>query len=317
MIPPGALLGTAPFRHLGLLHPRIADALARLVLLVPGYAIELGFYFIVLLIFLIPAWRGRSRLTQAQRTLVVFAVATLPVTSFLRSAILNVNDFGMHSALFLQIPLVLLASELAVSWHLEKRERGSAALHSGLPRSTPHWLLHLASLTIVFGVASTAYKAFNMRFTLPIIEANLPAARNWQVPELSRKAYIAHEGYAALNAAIPRDAIVQFNPASTNPWWESADFLGVHHQIVTASDQLWCGSELGGDPSGCPAIIAAVQSLYNGASPAEARSVCGQFGMQYLVAYAYDPAWKNPQSWVWTLPTVVVQPKFRALDCRS
>jgi hypothetical protein len=316
MIPPDSLLGTGPFRHLGLLHPRIAHALAKLVLLIPGYAIELGFYFIVLFVFLVPAWRGRSRLTEAQRTLVVLAVATLPVTSFLRSAVLTVNDFGMHSALFLQIPLLLLASELAMSWYSEKRERGSAALYPGLPHSIPTWLYHIANLAIVFGVATTVYKAFNMRVSLPILEANFPAAKNWQVPELSRKAYIAQEGYAALDTAIPRNAIIQFNPAATISWWESADFLGVHHQIVTASDQLWCGSELGGDPKGCPAIAAAVHSLYNDASGSQARAICSQYGMQYLVAYVYDPAWKDPQSWVWTLPSIVAQPKFRALDCR-
>jgi hypothetical protein len=320
IIPPDMLLGAAPFRHLGLLHPQIAHALAKLVLLIPGYAIELGFYFIVLFVFLVPAWRGRSRLTEAQKTLVILAIATLPVTSFLRSAVLGANgDFGWHSALFLQIPLVLLASELATSWHFEKRERGSAALYPGLPRPIPPWLFQVAELAIVIGVASTAYKAFVIRFGLPIVEAITPAARNWQDAELSRKAYIAYEGYAALNAAIPRGAIIQFNPASTNPsWtmWTTADFLGVRHQIVTASDQLWCGSELGGDPTGCPAIAAAVHSLYDDASGSQARAVCSQYGMQYLVAYVYDPAWQDPQSWVWTLPSVVAQPKFRALDCR-
>jgi len=317
MIPPDMLLGVAPFRYLELLHPRITPALAKLVLLIPGYAIELGFYFVVLLVFLVPAWRGRSRLTEAHRTLVVFILATLPITSFLRSAVLDVNDFGMHSALFLQIPLVLLASELVMSWHFEKREQGSAAMYPGLPRATPHWLLHIANLAIIFGVATTVYKAFNLRFTLPIVEANVPAATNSQLSELSRKAYIAHEGYAALNAAVPQDAIVQFNPASSNPWWTSTDFLGVRHQIVTATDKLWCGSELGGDPTGCPAIAAAVDSLYNDASASQARAVCSQYGMQYLVAYVYDPAWNDPESWVWTLPSVVAQPKFRALNCRQ
>jgi hypothetical protein len=316
MIPPDMLLGTAPFRHFGLSHPQIAHALAKLLLLIPGYAIELGFYFIVLLVFLVPAWRGRPRLTDAQRTLVVLALATLPITSFLRSAVLDVNDFGMHSALFLQIPLVLLASELAMSWHFEKRERGSAALHPGLLSATPLWLSQIANLAIAVGVASTVYKAFIIRFTLPIFEANTPAAMNWQMAELSQKAYIAHQGYSALEAAIPQNAIVQFNPASTMPWWTSPDFLGVHHQVVTSSDKLWCGSELGGDPKGCPAIIAVVQSLYNDASGEQARAICSQYGMQYLVAYVYDPAWKDPQSWVWTLPLVVSQPKFRALDCR-
>ena len=45
---------------LAAVHPLGAFNLARLILLIPGYAIELGFYLIVLLIYLVPAWRGRT-----------------------------------------------------------------------------------------------------------------------------------------------------------------------------------------------------------------------------------------------------------------
>ena len=67
MIPVDGLLASHVFQHLAARHPLGALNLARLVLLIPSYVIELGFYLIVLLIYLVPAWRGRrpSRLRSA------------------------------------------------------------------------------------------------------------------------------------------------------------------------------------------------------------------------------------------------------------
>jgi hypothetical protein len=82
-------------------------------------------------------------------------------------------------------------------------------------------------------------------------------------------------------------------------------------------DKPWCGSEFGGDPSGCPAMAAAIDPLFNGATAEQARATCHQYGVQYLVASIYDPAWKDKSDWVWTLSPVVSDEEFRALDCRQ
>lgn len=94
-----------------------------------------------------------------------------------------------------------------------------------------------------------------------------------------------------------------------------ADMLGVKHQVAIADDKGVCGSEIGGDPSGCPIVAGAIDELYNGASAEQARTICRQFGIRYLIARVYDPVWKNQSSWVWTLPTVVVSNEFRAVGC--
>ena len=77
-----------------------------------------------------------------------------------------------------------------------------------------------------------------------------------------------------------------------------------------------CGAEFGGDVSGCPIIAAAIDALYRGATADQARDTCHQFGIQYLIARIYDPAWKDKNSWVWTLKPVVSDEEFRALDCK-
>src|SRR5208337_1545096 len=92
------------FRQLAVSHAATARNLAKLILLVPGYAVELGFYFPVLLIFMVPALRKRSPLTTEWRSLLLISIATLLLISFVRSGVIESNDFGWRAALLLQFP---------------------------------------------------------------------------------------------------------------------------------------------------------------------------------------------------------------------
>ncbi len=131
---------------------------------------------------------------------------------------------------------------------------------------------------------------------------------------ISHNAYISAIGYAQLDATIPREAIVQPNPASPNAFWSLVDDVNIDRQRAIASDQPWCGAELGGDPSGCKPMAAAIAPLFNGATAEQARATCQTYKIGYLVSRIYDPAWQNKQSWVWTLNPVVSDPEFRALN---
>lgn len=316
MIPAGGLLSSPFFQNIAAGHPFVAQSLARLVLLIPGYVLELGFLFIVFLIYLVPAWRGRIRLTPAQRSLLVIAVATIPFTTLIRSSVLTLNDFGFRSALFLQFPLLLLASEVITGWNLADRKPGKPAHLVGLPHDTPHWLRSIAALALIIGAAGTLSQALWFRFVAPVAEMTANATRDPKTHNLSHNLYISRIGYHQLDASIPLDAVVQFNPSDPDNFWMAGDLLGVDRQIVITSDQPWCGSELGGDPSGCAAMANAIDSLFEGTSADQAQATCRQYGIQYLVSRVYDSAWKDKNSWVWTLKPVVQDKEFRALDCR-
>ncbi len=317
MIAPDGLMASRLFRHLAIGHPLAALNLARLVLLAPGYAIQLGFYFAVLLIYLVPAWRGRTPLTPAQRTLLFIAAATIPLISLVRSEILKTNDFGWRGALLLQFPLLLLGSEVTTSWKIADSKLSVPADYSGLPHNTPQWLRSVAAFALVLGVIGTLYQVLILRFYTSFAGANMHAGQKPTSNNPFHNAYISTYGYAQLDRSIPRNAIVQFNPRSSNLLVSAVDFLGIDHQVAIASDQQGCGSELGGDPSGCPGMAAAIDSLFNGATAEQARTTCHLYNIQYLVARIYDPAWKDKSGWVWTLSPVVAQEEFRALDCRQ
>jgi len=315
-IPPDHLIHSGLLESFAAGHPAVARAIAKLILLPPGFALELGAYALVLVVFSMPAWRGRKELTVAQQTLVFIAIVTFPITSLISSRVINVNDFGIHSALFIQYPLLLLLSECLICWKLEQINVITHNFASGFAGRTPYWVRSLVSLMIVVGVLSTAWRVLVLRFILPLSEINARQAKNPEVAALPHKAYISYLGYAHLDAVIPRGAIVQFNPSESWVFWKNLDLININHQAAIAAGQLWCGSELGGDPTGCPAMVAAINPLFMNATAEQARLACRQFDIQYLVANIYDQAWNDKGGWVWTLKPVVSDSEFRALDCR-
>ena len=298
-IPPAGLLSLPLMNRLAVTHPALASGISKLILIIPGYAIELGFYCIVLVLFLVALRRRDVLLTPPQRALLIIALVSFPFISLIRSEVLNINDFGIHGGMFVQLPLLLLASELVMAW---KDPRGL-----NLP-TTPRWLISSAKALAGLGVLSTIYIAFMLRFGILVLPDS-PAH------SLFHKAWISNLGYARLNTAIARDAVVQFNPSGTETFWKNIDLININRQTAITGDQLWCGSELGGDPSACPAMISAIDPLFHQATAAAAIGVCNAYGIHYLVANVYDPAWRDPNGWVWTLHPVVADPEFRVLDC--
>jgi hypothetical protein len=275
--------------------------------MIPGYALELGFYFIVFVLFLAALWRSRVSLDPAQRALLIIILVSFPFISFIRSEVLNVNDYGIHAGMFVEFPLLLLASQLVMDWREQRSPRPSG--HGGIGLcATPRWLIRSAKILAAFGALSTVYIACMLRFGVLLF----PDAGDHR---LSHKAWISTIGYEHLTAAVPRDAVVQFNPSGSETFWKNVDLINVDHQAAISTDQPWCGSELGGDPSACPEMISAIVPLFHDAGTDQARVVCMKYGIHYLVANVYDPVWKDPRSWVWTLKPVVSDPEFRALNC--
>lgn len=302
-IPPQVVLSFPFVKNFAAAHPQLAANVAKLLLLIPGYAIELGFYSIVLVLFLVAFWRDRLKLSPGHRALLIIGLAAVPCMSFIRSEVLNINDFGIHAGMFLEFPLLLLGSELVI------RDRGQGSVAEQHAVAIPKWSIPAAKTLAGLGILSTIYIAFMLRFGILVLP---------DTPEhsLSHKAYISSVGYAHLDSAVPKDSVVQFNPSFNETFWKNTDLINVNRQIAIGSDLGGCGSELGGDPSSCPAMISSIAPLFRTATADEARAVCRAYGIHDLIATVYDPVWNEKSSWVWTLTPAVADPEFRALDCR-
>ncbi len=316
MIPPDSLLAKGWFQHLAAVHPVAARQCADLILLLPGYVLELGFYLMVLLVFLIPAWRGRMRLSAGQRAMLFLAIAAFPLITLLRSEVISNNDFGWRSALVLQFPLLLLGAQLVSDWNADEKKRTSEPPQNAQSLHSPSWVRSLTSLALAIGIMSTVSQVLALRFGLALMEENMHRLHKADANRLSHTAWFTELGHQQLDALISPSAVVQYNPSHLDGFFAVVDQIADRRQVAIVSDENGCGSTLGGDPRGCAVMAATLDGVFHGASAEKARTACRQLGIQYLVADVYDPAWNDRSGWVWTLPAVVADPEFRAVDCR-
>lgn len=324
IIPADSLQGIGWVARLAESHPATEDAAVGLFLLPPGYFVELGFYGLVLVAALFAL--RRHHLDEALRTAVMLAVAGLLVSTFLRSTIVENNDFAMRSILIAQFFLLLLA----VMWW----EGGLGATHRFLRRS----MIAMAWI----GLAGTFYQAVLLRVYLPVEEA----LGRPEVSGLAERAMALRRGFDAMRAHVPSDAVVQYNTAQPGEFFYLAEVMQVGRQVASA--QSGCGVVFGGDAAACKQVEQSVTRLFSlqavsaeknlswsvpatglstpaialpAASSAlstnAARNLCGQLGVSVLIATRWDPVWADPHGWVWTLPALVDTGEVRAVDCAS
>jgi hypothetical protein len=326
VIPADSVLGIGWVARLARAHPAAEDAAAGLVLLLPGYFVELGFYGLVLLVALW-AMRGR-RLDEAARTALLLACAGMVVSTFLRSTIVENNDFAMRSILIAQFFLLLLA---VVWW-----EGGFAATNRFLRGA----MLAMAWI----GLAGTIYQVIALRVYLPV-EERLGRA---EVDGLAERAMAVRLGFDAMHRSVAKNAVVQYNTAQTGEFFYLAEVMQAGRQMASA--QPGCSAVFGGDVGACKGVEQGVARLFSAdsspndslgvlpgntppgtlsdkgllgsasgeaLSASEARDQCVRLGVDDLIATRWDAVWGDPRGWVWTLPAVVDTHEVRVLDCAT
>jgi hypothetical protein len=296
--------------------------------------VELGFYGFVLAA---AVWAmRRRRLDEAGRASVVLACAGLAIATFLRSSIVENNDFGMRSILIAQFFMLLLA---VVWWEgglrawegglraanesdrskleLSEAATGSIVVEPRAQKSWSYWaMLAMAGL----GLVGTVYQAVTLRVYLPV-EESLGRAEQTGLAEW---AMALRRGFDVMDSRVARNAVVQYNTTHPGEYFNLAQVMQVGRQA--ASGQPGCGVAFGGEVGACKGIEEGVARLFSpDSSPttrgaltaAEARGECGRMGIDDLVATRWDGVWRDDQGWVWTLPTVVASNDLRVLDCST
>jgi len=224
------------------------------------------------------------------------------VASLVRSTVVANDDFGIRSMLIAQFFLLLLG---VVWW-----EGGFGSGESGRP-------MRRAMLAMAFiGLAGTVYQVATLRFYLPV-EERLGRA---EVSGLAERAMATRLGFAAMDARVAKDAVVQFNTAQPGEFFGYAQVMQAGRQM--ASGLPVCGAAFGGDVGGCGGVERGVARLFSrdgaGAlSAEEVRAECGRLGVSDLVATRWDAVWADRRGWVWGLPAVVDSDEVRVLDCAA
>ena len=211
------------FAKLNHAHPVLLDQAVRLVLLLPGYALELGVYALVLVLALL----DRKRLNLPDRTALALILGGFFLVSFLRSSVIGNNDFGYRAALLPCFLLLLLTAEKLTSIRTSMQSQ-------------------LLSLLIFAGVAGTALQALMLRSYVPLhVAAHMQGFEG-----LPEAAFDARTAYTAAAARIPPSAIVQANPVATARYFSMVNMLYSERAMVTDAE-VDCGAVFGGDPASC------------------------------------------------------------------
>ena len=295
-------------------HPVLLDQTIRLLLLLPGLAMELGLYGAVLALLLLTRQRSRTLPEDPARdTALFFTICGLALTMFLSSSVISNNDFGYRAVMLPQFFLLLLTADVLSSWWV--------------PGSVPVIAVTTARRRLLYpllalGVAGSVYGAFLLRAWLPI---ETPIVKNGfsQLPEDD---FEIRDAFSTLNHVAPGDAVVAFRPIDPEPNKGDAVMTGNEfYQRMLVMDsgrqmlnaEAKCAVHFGGDPAPCAAIQSAVTQLFASPVPSAevARNFCTRFGVQYLTISHRDPNWNSLTGWPVMLPSVAQEPGFRIVQC--
>lgn len=315
MIDSGLLTGLPVFTSLNAKHPVLLDQSIRLLLFIPGLAMELGIYAAALILILRARRRGDPVLADPARdTALFFTISGLILTCFISSSVISNNDFGYRAVMLPQMFLLLLTADLLGSWStpgtlpLAPNSRGNRRIVFGLL-----WL----------GIAGTIYGSVLLRAWLPAVAA-APNSRFALAPD---DAFQIRSATDELNRVAPKDAVVAFRPIDPEPdkdgavmtaneYYQRELVMDTRRQLLNAEGK--CAVQFGGDSAPCSFIQAATARLY--AAPAlpvgAARKFCASFGVSYLIVSHRDPNWATTTGWTVELPAVATQPGIRILACR-
>jgi hypothetical protein len=314
MIDSGLLTGLPAFTFLNQSHPLLLDQGIRLLLFLPGLAMELGLYGAALVLVLRSRRRREPALPNPARDAsICFAVSGLILTCFISSSVISNNDFGYRAVMLPQFFLLLLTADLLGSWWLPD------AVPLAPPSPTNRRLIYgLLGL----GVAGTIYGSVLLRAWLPIVSAQ-PQSRFALAPA---DAFQIREATDALNRVAPADAVVAFRPIDPEPdkdgavmtaneYYQRALVMDIRRQMLNAEGK--CAVHFGGNASVCPAIQNETARLYGqpAQSAQDAQRFCHLFGVHYLIVSHRDPNWIATTGWTVDLPLVARQPGLRILDC--
>jgi hypothetical protein len=170
---------------------------------------------------------------------------------------------------------------------------------------------------LALGLIGTVYQVAMLRAYPMLADTGkvntLPYPWVDQDRKFGERTYALRSVYDSLDAALPFDAIVQYNP-------NAAGFIP--HQLYSrhgaAIGLSNCGTVFGGDVSHCAGRVASITPLFNTPSRSESAEldrVCREYNIEIMVVDDRDPVWSDRQSWVWVREPLIANEHVRAFAC--
>ena len=271
-------------------------ALLRLAALPLNYLLELGFFGVASLLFLIGLRKQRPLQPGVIAAITLAAVSVL-VCTFLRSGVIAGNDLGWRGFLPAQFVMLLWAADLMVRRGEQAEARGGS-FRSWWLRS-PVW-----APLILLGIAGTSYELVILRTYFVMNDAGM-VWRTMYSPDRSfgARALELRRAYETLDRILPRTATVQASPEG-----RYFDFYyGLYANRQTVVGDRACGAVFGGDPAPCPPAYADVRAIFDGGPHTnweQVQAICRRLSIDALIVTDFDRSW-GLQSWAWQTTPVI------------
>lgn len=250
-----------------------------------NFLIEFGVFFVGGVWWL---WQRRNRdpeLRYRDDLIIGLSAVSLIIPSMICSGMEISNDLGFRGVLPAQFVLLLCTTELlARSWCTPVSDRGTNRLSQ------------LALIFLAIGIGSNLIEIVTLRGAIGTTakETILLGDTMREDTSAERLAQL-RAAYIWIRHNTPETAVIQENPVTTQ-----MVFQGEYSQRRTAVYGSNPSFMFGEDHSEYFAVLDQVRNLFAlGANSNTVSHECVRFGLKYLVVQSGDPAWSDPESYVW------------------
>ncbi len=272
------------------------------------YALEFGFYLLVLVLVARRLQARRRRMTEAETALCYLLGTTLVLATFVRSEAIRSNDFGMRSILLAQWVLLLWAVPIADAL----LRRPALALQSR--PALKQWLF----VTLVLGACASAYEVALLRFAAPLdalaAPSHPPVAWLPGLPD-GEANYWIRSTESALNRQLDPGTVVEYNPFNT----AALQTLIYAREQLAAASAVDCGAPFGGSGVACESTKLQLRGIFaagtSAVAPERLDAACRSASIDVLLVQATDPVWRAPDSWVWQRAPLLGNSYMLAFRC--
>ncbi|MBV8826574.1 MAG: hypothetical protein JO220_16415 [Hyphomicrobiales bacterium] len=275
--------------------PGLTANMLHLILLPVNYLFEFGIFLVGAILF----WRHHRSAagTEAARILMFSAASGLLLATFTRSTLIY-NDLGWRAVLPTQLAFLIWTCAVILTY-------------SGKFRIAEcfKWPGAMGALLLI-GYAGIAYQLVIVR-AYPVLAPNLIfAPRPIVHPELDDALASA---YSWANTHVPRDAVLQHNPASDQRVF-GFGLYGRNRVAVADRDATLYGASRA-EVDARRAALAPIFTTPLSAGDVRARALT--HGIDVLVVSSTDPAWSDRHEWVWSTPALFASPHVRLIATRD
>jgi hypothetical protein len=268
--------------------PRIPFYTINFLLLPLNYLFELGFFFLVALLWIGSRFRNKSFKQNPYYVPEVILVAVITtLMSFLYSDIISINDLGIRGWLPIQFILIVWAADV-----VGKNSHYKIVVNPQFMDATRgvKMLSAIINVALAVGFLTTVLEVASLRMWTMMIDMSIVGNPNELSSDtyLGERTYFGRLAYDYLRDQIPADAITQSNPLTFLD--HSSGVYGTHQMVVASR------TSYGISPAVFDKLVNDVSVIFTDPRVFNWRSIdnlCVQYKIDVLIISDIDPIWNS------------------------